>query len=168
MSVIAPATLRYLPAYKDYPHAVIAACGAATETEPGELQTPERVAAVHLTELSLDGLTKLGKRMLGPVSGHPIVLAPPGDGLGLVLAEGIEDALSVHQATGLGAWAAGSAAHMTKLGLVVPSYIETVTLIEDDDRPGRKACDQLQAVLIERDIEVRRVRCGGGAHGARS
>ena len=47
--------------------------------------------------------------MIGRSSGSPIVLAPANDLLGLVISEGIEDALSLHEASGCGAWAAGSA-----------------------------------------------------------
>ncbi len=99
--------------------------------------------------------------MLGPVSGQPIVLAPPNDGLGLVITEGIEDALSLHEATGLGAWAGGSAGHMSKLGQVVPGYIESVTLAEDANEAGRRACAGLAEDLFRRGIEVRILRIGG-------
>ena len=37
--------------------------------------------------------------------------------MGLGIAEGFEDALSIHQATGLGAWASGGASFMPKLAL---------------------------------------------------
>jgi hypothetical protein len=43
--------------------------------------------------------------MIGRSIGFPIVLAPVNDGLGLSITEGIEDALSLHQATGLPQWA---------------------------------------------------------------
>ena len=72
---------------------------------------PEDVMAVHLTRLDTDGskLSEKPKIMIGQgAKGFPIVVAPPNDLLGLVITEGIEDALSVHQATGLGAWAAGA------------------------------------------------------------
>ena len=159
-------TLRYLPSYKDYPHALIAACALAVEAEPGVLEPPKTVLAIHLTELSKNGQTKLGKRMLGPVSGHPICLAPPNDNLGLVIAEGIEDALSVHQATGLGAWVAGSAPHLVKLIDVVPDYIECVTLMQDDDEAGTKACKTLARGLLRRGFEVRIVQLGGLSNAA--
>jgi hypothetical protein len=46
------------------------------------------------------------------VLASPIVLAPPNDLLGSSITEGIEDALTMHEATGLGTWAAGSAARL--------------------------------------------------------
>lgn len=156
-----PPTLRYLPARGAHPHAMIAAFGRVRESAPGVLEVPNHVPAVHVTRLASDGYSRLDKRMIGRVSGHPLVLAPPNDGLGLAIAEGIEDALSIHEATGLGAWAGGSAGHMTKLGLAVPDWIECVALAEDADGPGKAACDQLSADLILRGIEVRRFRAGG-------
>ena len=93
--------------------------------------------------------------MIGPVSGHPLVLASVNDGLGLAITEGIEDALSLHEATGLGAWAAGSAAHMAKLAAAVPSYVTCVTLAQDDDEAGRTATNRLGAALIAHGFEVR-------------
>lgn len=153
-----PPTLRYLSAYRQYPHAMIAACVHASEAEPGKLEGPKSVCAVHLTTLSLGGCAKTDKRMLGPVSGHPICLAPPNDNLGLVIAEGIEDALSVHQATGLGAWAAGSASQMAKLAHVVPEYVQCVTLMQDGDAAGARACNKTARNLLQRGFEVRIVR----------
>ena len=97
--------------------------------------------AVHITRIAPDGLGKAGtdadKITIAPRSGLPIVLAPPNDLLGLVITEGIEDALNVHEATGLGAWAAGSASFMPALADAVPSYIEVVHVLLDDDAAGR-------------------------------
>jgi hypothetical protein len=161
-----PTTLRYLPARGAHPHAMIAAFGYVGESAPGMLEAPDCIPAVHLTRLTPDGRKRLDKRMIGPVSGHPLVLAPPNDGLGLAIAEGIEDALSIHEATGLGAWAGGSAGHMAKLCPVVPDWIDCVTLIQDDDVAGRKACARLSSELFARGFEVRNVCVGGGGHGA--
>jgi hypothetical protein len=161
-----PLTLRYLPTYGAHPHAMIAAFGIVGEAAPGMLEAPGRIPAVHLTRLTLDGRGRLDKRMIGPVSGHPLVLAPPNDGLGLAIAEGIEDALSIHEATGLGAWAGGSAGHMAKLGPAVPDWIDCVTVIQDDDVAGRRACERLSGALVARGFEVRNVCMSGGGHGA--
>lgn len=160
-----PCNLRYLPNRGAHPHAMIAAFGYVAESAPGILEVPSCVPAVHLTRLTPDECMRLDKRMIGPVSGHPLVLAPPNDGLGLAIAEGIEDALSIHEATGLGVWAGGSAVHMTKLGPAVPDWIEYVTLIQDDDVAGRQACAQLASVLGARGFEVRTVCVAGGGHG---
>ena len=61
--------------------------------------------AIHLTRLNPDGskLSEKPKIMIGQSArGFPIVVAPPNDLLGLAITEGIEDALAIHEATGLG------------------------------------------------------------------
>ncbi len=92
--------------------------------------------------------------MIGMSAGWPIVLAPPNDLLGLTVTEGIENALSVHEATGLGAWAAGSASRLPALASAIPTYIETVKIIMDDDADGRRHAHELAARLSNRNIEV--------------
>ena len=155
-----PATLRFLPATDKHPPAMIAAFAMAAEIEPGILCVPpDAVRAVHLTKLKPDGMGKADipdpKIILGRgASGVPIILAPPNDLLGLAITEGIEDALSVHAATGLGAWAAGSASRMPALADAVPEFIECVTIIGDDDDAGRKFARQLAERLISRGITV--------------
>jgi hypothetical protein len=100
--------------------------------------------------------------MLGSSIGYPIVLAPPNDLLGLAITEGIEDALSVHASTGLGAWAAGSASRLPALADTVPRYIEAITITVDDDEAGRRHADELGERLLARGIrEVRQAFAGG-------
>jgi hypothetical protein len=82
------------------------------------------------------------------------VLAPPNDLLALTIAEGIEDALADHQISGAGAWAAASAGRMPVLAALVPSYIECVTILVDDNDAGRGCSLALAAALHARDIEV--------------
>jgi len=142
-----PSALRFLPAYKHYPAAMIAAFGL----------TLERVTAVHLTRLKPDGSDKIASReempsklMVGPVNGQPIVLAELNDLLGLAITEGIEDALSIHESTGLGTWAAGSASHMLGLAATVPDYIEAVTIYADSDKAGQDSADALATALRAR------------------
>jgi hypothetical protein len=115
-----PATLGYLAPASGFPPAMIAAFGMATETGPGKIIIADTaVRGIHLTSLKPDGSGKAGtgrdKIMIGKSAGSPIVLAPVNDGLGLAIAEGIEDALSIYDATGLGAWAAGAASRMPPL-----------------------------------------------------
>jgi hypothetical protein len=155
-----PGTLGFLPAREDYPPAMIAAFGMAQETLPGELIIPDgAVRGVHLTRLAPSGFGKAGtdtdKVMIGRSIGFPIVLAPVNDGLGLSITEGIEDALSLHQATGLGAWAAGSASRLPALAERIPGYVEVVTIGADHDADGMKFADQLgQIVLRSRECKI--------------
>jgi hypothetical protein len=99
--------------------------------------------------------TDRDKIMIGKSIGSPIVLAPPNDGLGLAITEGIEDAFSVHEATGLGAWAVGSASRMPALAGAVPDYIECVTIVADADDAGRTNARKLADALAPRGCDVR-------------
>jgi hypothetical protein len=154
-----PATLGFLPARGEHPPALIAAFGMTTEPEPGKLAiVDDAVTAVQLIKLKPDGSDKADvdpqKIIIGRGSlGSPIVLAPPNDLLGLAISEGLEDALSIHEATGLGAWASGGAGRMPALAATVPSYIDFVTIVPDRDPAGIKGADALADALRRRGIE---------------
>jgi hypothetical protein len=154
-----PSTLGFLPSSKPEHHpAMIAAFGIVDEPESGVLGKPRDVNAIHLTLLKPDGSGKAAvkkpKLIVGSPLGRPITLAPPNDLLGFAITEGIEDALTAHQATGLGAWAAGSGGLMPALAERVPDYIEVVTIFAHPDEAGQKA--QVLADALElRGIEVR-------------
>jgi hypothetical protein len=75
------------------------------------------------------------------VLGAPIILAPPNDLLGLALTEDAEDAVSVHEAAGLGAWAGGWATRMPALGTTVSRWVVCITVIGHDDAGARRATD---------------------------
>lgn len=131
-----------------YPHgAMIAAFGDTDEPR-----------GVHLTFIKSDGSGKADidrqRIMLGPACSFPIVVAQPNDLLGLTVTEGIEDAISVHAAIGLGAWAAGSASRMAALATRVPGYIETVTIMAHDDQAGQRGAYALADALGSLGVEV--------------
>ena len=153
-----PPTLGFLRARDSYPAAIIAAFGMTEEREPGILAAPRWVNAVHLTRLRPDGSDRErgpeAKIMIGRSVGSPIVLAPVNDLLGLAITEGIEDALSVHLATGLGAWAAASAGRMPALADILPSYIETVTIFAHPEKVGQDKARELANKLHGRGVEV--------------
>ena len=151
-----PATLGFLPARGDHAPAMIAAFGIATEPEPGVLAIADHdVKGIHLTKLA-DGGQKSSvqpnKIMVGSPKGSPIVLAPPNDLLAMCITEGIEDALSAHEATGLGAWAAGSASLMPALADAVPQYIEHVAILAHRDPAGTKGANELARRLCARAV----------------
>jgi hypothetical protein len=159
-----PATLGFLPSRGDHPPAMIAAFGMATECEPGMLRIADAaVVGVHLTRLLPDGSGKAvfddpdeeAKIMVGLSRGSPIVLAPPNDLLGMAITEGIEDGLSAHEATGLGIWAAGSAARMPALAHALPTWIDCATVIADDDKDGRRYATELAEGVRSRGIGTR-------------
>jgi putative DNA primase/helicase len=95
--------------------------------------------AIHRTFLAHDGACKAPvdpqKMMLGPCRGGAVRLGPIGDRL--VVAEGIETALSAMQATGQPAWAALSTSGLCTLDL--PDAVRDVIALADGDEPGEAA-----------------------------
>jgi hypothetical protein len=159
ISCALPLTLAFLSPTKPGRHpAMIAAFAIPDETEPGVLGQPRDVNAVHLTLLKPDGAGKANverpKLFIGSPGGRPIVLAPPNDLLGLAITEGIEDALTAHQATGLVVWAAGAAGFMPALADKVPDYIEAITIYAHSDKAGRDGAHKLAQKLRARGIEI--------------
>jgi hypothetical protein len=167
ISCLLPATLGYLPARGDHPCAMIAGFGTADEIEPRVLALPaDRITAVHLTKLTADGRkveAQPNKIVISSPLGAPIMLAPMNDLLGLAVTEGIEDALTVHQATGLGAWAAGSASLLAALAPAVPDYADCVTILADNNEAGRRNSHMLADRLAARSIHAEIVPSAGGS-----
>ena len=157
---VLPPTLGFLPARGDHPPALIAAFGMASEPEPGLLAiVDDAVKAVQLVKLKPDGSGKSdikpNKIIIGQGAlGSPIVLAPPNDLLGLAICEGIENALSVHAATGLGGLASGGAGRMPALADPVPSYVQCTSIFGDDDAAGRRNAPRLAVRLEARGFQV--------------
>jgi putative DNA primase/helicase len=161
-----PPTLAFLLPYKDHPPSLICAFSPHPgEIEPGILAEPCDVQSVQLIALKPDGSGKAGvevpKRSIGAHKGLPIVVSPPNDGLGLAICEGIEDALSVYEATGLGCWASGGATFLAALADTVAGYIDVVTICQHPDTAGRQGARELARRLAERGVEIRIV---GGGH----
>jgi hypothetical protein len=159
-----PATIRFLSPRKAGQHpAMIVPYGIPDEPEPGVLSiAATAISAAHLTFLRPDGKGKAEvaddepeKITVGSPGGMPLVLAPVNDLLGLAITEGVEDSLSAHEATGLGAWAAGCASFMPALADIVPNYIDSTTILADDDDDGRRHAGELARRLRARKLEVR-------------
>jgi hypothetical protein len=160
-----PPTLGFLPAWRDHPPGVIAAFGMAHEIAPAgedlrlEIDS-DAVLAVHIIKLLADGSDRIRDKALKPKitigKGFvaPILLAPPNDLLALTIGEGIEKALADHQISGAGAWAAASASRLPGLAGLVPGYIESVTVLVDDNNAGRLGSQALATALHARGIEV--------------
>lgn len=169
-----PMTLRALPPSGRTPGRMIAPFALASEPEPGVLAVSWLdVRGLHVTGVADDGgpatlplIDRPRKATLGRGHDLPIVLAPPGDSLALCIAEGIEDALSVHQATGMGAWAAGTANRLPGLARHVPAWIEAVTIIIDNDKAGRTCAPRLADALAARRIDVSTLTIGEQRHAA--
>jgi hypothetical protein len=150
-----PTTIGMLPAHGTFPPAMIAAFAFSPDGQTAAIEAVS-VQAVHITRLAVDGSGKAGteadKIMIGAPRGTPIMLAPITDSLGLAITEGIEDALSIHQATGLGVWAAGSAPFLPALAERVPKYVDAVNIVADADDAGRRFARDLSWGLRDRDI----------------
>ncbi len=130
-----PPTLRYHIGIKHGPTGLLLPAMVAAVTV-----WPEReVTAIHRTFLTADGSKKAQvtnpKLMLGPCAGGAVRLAPAGDEL--VLAEGIETALSVLQASGKPVWACLSTSGLK--AVLLPPEVKTVTIAADGDDAGLKA-----------------------------
>ena len=144
-----PESLRYLAAHSywnaGHPRdgTVWPVLIAAVDRGPAG-QPLESVVAVHRTYLKPDGSGKapvaVPKKMLGPVAGGAIRFARPGSRL--LVAEGIETALSVAQALPRRrVWAAGSLGNMA--ALAVPDGVRQVTLLMDADMKDLAVADGL-------------------------
>ena len=96
------------------------------------------VTGIHRTFLSDSGIGKAdvtpNRMMLGKIGGGAVCLAPPGETL--VIGEGIETSLSVHQATGLPTWAALSASLFEPLVLPELPLAKKVVIAADNDDGG--------------------------------
>ncbi|MEY9428162.1 hypothetical protein ABH975_003477 [Bradyrhizobium ottawaense] len=159
-----PPTLGYLPPRGDHPRAMIAAFALVEENAPGLIMVkPGDVVAVHLTKLTPDA-RKIEKIMVGSPRGVPIVLAPMNDLLGLSITEGIEEGLSIFEATGMGVWAAGSASLMAALGDSVPDYADCVTVltdVADTKKAGLRGSSTLVERLLARGVFAEAVASRG-------
>ncbi len=125
---------------------------AAVRDTQGKLQ------AVHRTYLAQDGGGKAPvepvKMTLGTVGGFAIHLAAAGERL--VIAEGIETALSVQQATGIPAWAAISAGNIGKLKLPPLPLAKDIIIAADNDPVGIKSA-QSAAHTFQREGRAVRI-----------
>jgi hypothetical protein len=104
------------------------------------VQRPDgQLAAIHRTFLKDDGSGKAEldapKMALGPIRGGAVRLAEKGDML--AVAEGIETALSVQQATGIASWATLGTSNLIHVAL--PESIREVMICMDADLAGEAA-----------------------------
>ena len=146
-----PPTLRYHPALKHGPTGLLLPAMIAAVTA-----WPSReVTAIHRTFLRLDGQDKApvtqAKMMLGPCAGGAVRLAPADDEL--VLAEGIETALSVFQSSGKLVWACLSTSGLKSV--LLPPEVKTIIIAADGDEPGEKAAEEAAGRLYREGREVK-------------
>jgi len=138
IGIPAPASIRYNPGVKYTQSGLLLPCMVAA------VQAPNRsLTAVHRTYIRDDGQGKAGvakpRMMLGSLNGGAVRLAYVGPKM--VIAEGLETALSVLEATGLPVWAALSASYFLGLALpALPLAAEVVIAADHDEiKNGKRA-----------------------------
>jgi putative DNA primase/helicase len=150
LTIPIPPTIRYLPWARHTATGLLFPVMLAVVTKAPS----NRLVAVHRTFLLPDGSGTAGvadpKRSLGPIAGGAVRLAPAGSHL--VVAEGIENAGSVMQATGIPAWAGLSAGGI--VGLILPPLplANEVLIGADHDGNGigqRRACEAADRWVME-------------------
>jgi hypothetical protein len=82
------------------------------------------------------------------------------DGLGLIVAERIEDGRAAQEATGLETWIVSSTVDMPELADRVSRHIEVVTIITSASKEGAAAARELARRLEARGIEARIIARG--------
>lgn len=142
-----PPTLRFHPRLfhnsQTYPPAMVAAI---------TLWPSKTVASIHRTYLTADGTDKAtlspNKMMLGSTKGGAVRLSPIGTKL--ILAEGIETALSCLYATNIPTWSCLSTSGM--MDIVVPplEITQDIIICADGDGAGQNAANKL-ANRLHRD-----------------
>ena len=145
ISIAVPTTIRFARNLAHRPtHSRWPAMLAMVERQSPSGRVP---VALHRTFLLPDASSKApvepAKMALGPVGGGAVRLAEPGEIL--VVAEGLETALSVFQETGLPTWAALSAGGIERLILPEMPLASEVVIAADNDGAGlaaaRRAAD---------------------------
>lgn len=147
-----PPTLRFHPklfnASRTYHPAMIAAVA---------LWPSKTISGVHRTYLMEDGSDKASlspnKMMLGPIKGGAVRLSPLGTKL--ILAEGIETALSCLYATNLPTWSCLSASGMVDVVLPPLEVTQEIIICADGDDTGGKAAQTLAKRLMKTGYTVR-------------
>jgi hypothetical protein len=140
-------------------------CWHREEGQTRSIPRPSLIAAVtdgaglcqgvHRTWLAPDGQGKAAvetqRRAMGHLLGNAVRLTPHDDIL--VLGEGIETMLSVHEvAPGLPVWAALSAGHLG--AVLLPEGLQRLYIAVDRDPAGQRAAERLSARASEVGIAV--------------
>lgn len=147
-----PPVLRFHPrlfhASRTYHPAMVAAV---------TLWPSKTISGVHRTYLTTDGLGKAplspNKMMLGMLKGGAVRLSPIGTKL--ILAEGIETALSCFYATNIPTWSCLSTSGMMGVVVPPPEITSEIIICADGDAAGQHAADKLAKRLHGTGYTVR-------------
>jgi putative DNA primase/helicase len=150
-----PPVIRYIPT--DDPYARHCSGSRRPVMVAAVEHTELGVVGAHRTWLALDGSAKANldpvRISIGPIRGGAVRFSPAADTL--MVAEGIETALSVVQATAMPAWAALSTSGL--VALVLPPVVRTVIILADHDVSG--AGERAARIAAQRWLtEGRRVK----------
>lgn len=139
---LVPGAIRFLP---DHPHKPSGTRWPVMLS--GITDAAGTIQAVHRTYLARDGKGKApvepAKMTLGAVGGFAVHLGEVGEKL--IVAEGIETALSVQQSTGIPAWSAISAGGMRQLILPPLPLASEIIIAADADSVGIKSAQDAAA-----------------------
>ncbi len=151
LTLAPPPTLRFLPSALHRPSGTRAPALIAAVTRHGR----RGLAAVQRTYLATEGCGKAAldpaRMTLGRCLGGAVRLGPAAPVL--IVAEGVETALTAMQATGIAAWAALGTAGLRNLILPPPPLARRVIVAADNDASG--------AGLAAADAAARRWRAEG-------
>ncbi len=115
------------------------------------------ISGVHRTYLTVDGSGKASlcpnKMMLGSIKGGAVRLASPGSQL--ILAEGIETALSCFCATNIPTWSCLSTSGMMEIVVPPLEITQEIIISVDGDGAGQNAADKLAERLHRAGYGVR-------------
>jgi phage/plasmid primase-like uncharacterized protein len=119
------------------------------------VEGPGGLLGLHLTILEPDGRGRRGKKLAkgSKPKGGAIRLFPLEAGKPLALAEGIETALAVREATGWPVWALVAASFLKEASL--PPEVKEVVVAADHDRAGIEAARALAQRLLREGRKVR-------------
>lgn len=116
----------------------------------------DKIIALHRTYLKVDGMGKAdispNKMMLGKVQGGAVVITPASSTL--VIAEGIETALSVYVATGFSTWASLSAWGMVSVQVPPLDITQKIIIAADADLTGITSANTLATKLLDMGYKV--------------
>lgn len=117
----------------------------------------DNLIALHRTYLKDDGAGKAdispNKMMLGKVKSGAVVITTA-DSSTLLIAEGIETALSVYRATGFSTWASLSAWGMVSLQVPPIDITQKIIIVADADVTGITSANKLATKLLDEGYKV--------------
>lgn len=117
----------------------------------------QEIVGLHRTYLCARNFKKAdiepNKMILGKVKGGSVKLSTAGKTL--IVAEGVETALSISEATNFPVWASLSASLMNSVIIPPLGITEEVVIAADHDEAGMKAADILADRLIHESYKVR-------------